>query len=30
MLNPLFSLCVYLIEMLISYIFYASLLEHKF
>ena len=30
MLNPFFSLCVYLIEMLISYIFYASLLEHKF
>ena len=30
MLNPLFSLCVYLIEMLISYIFYSSLLEHKF
>ena len=30
MLNPLFSLCVYLIEMLISYIFYSSLLENKF
>lgn len=30
MLNPFFSLCVYLIEMLISYVFYASLLEHKF
>ena len=30
MLNPLFSLCVYLIEMLISSIFYSSLLEHKF
>lgn len=30
MLNPLFSLGVYLIEMLISYIFYSSLVEHKF
>ena len=29
MLNPLFSLCVYLIEMVISYIFFASLSRPK-
>lgn len=29
MLNPLFSLGIYLIEMLISYIFYSSLVEQK-
>ena len=30
MLNPLFSLCVYIAEMLISYMFFSSLLESKF
>lgn len=30
MLNPLFSWCIYLIEMFISYIFFSSLLERKF
>lgn len=30
MLNPLFSRCIYLIEMFISYIFFSSLLERKF
>lgn len=30
MLNPLFSLCVYVAEMLISYMFFSSLLESKF
>ena len=29
MLNPLFSLCVYLIEMVISYIFFSSLGKKK-
>ncbi len=30
MLNPLFSWCIYLVEMSISYIFFSSLLERKF
>lgn len=30
MLNPLFSLCVYLVEMIISYIFFSSVFEHRF
>ena len=29
MLNPLFSLCVYLIEMVISYVFFSSLCKQK-
>lgn len=29
MLNPVFSLCVYLVEMVISYIFFSSVLEHR-
>lgn len=30
MLNPLFSLCVYLVEMVISYIFFSSIFEHRY
>lgn len=30
MLNPLFSLCVYLVEMIISYIFFSSVFEHRY
>lgn len=30
MLNPVFSLCVYLVEMVISYIFFFSLFEHRY
>lgn len=30
MLNPLFSLCVYLVEMVISYIFFSSVFEHRY
>lgn len=30
MLNPVFSLCVYLVEMVISYIFYVTVFESRF
>lgn len=30
MLNPLFSLCVYLVEMVISYIFFSSVFAHRY
>lgn len=30
MLNPFFSLCVYLSEMVISYVFYAAVFENRF
>ena len=30
MLNPVFSFCVYLVEMIISYIFYGSVFEPRF
>ena len=30
MLNPVFSFCVYLVEMIISYIFYGSVFESRF
>lgn len=30
MLNPFFSLCVYLVEMVISYIFFSDILEQRF
>ena len=30
MLNPIFSFCVYLVEMVISYIFYIAVFEPRF